>query len=339
MRIALIRLSSLGDIVLCMATIQLIRQLSPDSEISFVTDGRFAPLLEHQPDLEQVVAIDLKGLKKRFSWGGVRSQLQTLNSVAPFDLVIDLHGMIKSAVVGRLLGGRGCGFSRSSRKELLAGVCYRDVFEIPYYLPAVTRYMLLVSKALAIPLSVDELLGYRFHPYIGCSQEDIVFTAGFLSREQRNVLIVPGTSAANKNYPPEAYADVANRLGARVLICHGNDSEYIAAGKIARMVTAATILPPLGIGQLKGLVSQMDLVIGGDTGPTHLAMASGVPSVTLFGATPVCFTPTAINRVIKTPTTPNLLKPDPQDFSVAEIPAVQVATVAAELLSMARKEG
>jgi heptosyltransferase-1 len=332
-KIALVRLSSLGDIVLCMASLQVIKQAFPDCKITWVTDQRFADLLDCQPDVEQVIALDLKGIKKRPSWSGLVAQFQSLRSTGPFDRVIDLHGMIKSAVVGSLLGGRQAGFAKSCRKESLAGLWYREAYSIPYELPATVRYHLLVCKSLGIACSPAEAAAYPLCPYMHWQKCDEAALEAYLSDQTKNVLIVPGTSAPNKNYPPEQFAAVANQLKQNLLVCHGNDAEYAAAMKIAGLAPHVRVLPRLTLGQLKALAGCMNLVIGGDSGPTHLALASGVPSITLFGATPVCFTPSQRNRVIKTATMPNLLKPDPHDFSVADIPVGQIAELAVELLS------
>lgn len=333
MKIALVRLSSLGDIVLCMASLQVIRQAFPGCRITWVTDQRFAGLLDCQPDVEQVIALDLKGIKKRPNWSGLVAQFQSLRSAGPFDRVIDLHGMIKSAVVGSLLGGRQDGFAKSCRKESLAGLWYREAYSIPYELPATVRYHLLVCKSLGIACSPAEAAAYPHRPYMHWQKCDETVLEPYLSDQAKNVLIVPGTSAPNKNYPPEQFAAVANQLKQNLLICHGNDAEYAAAMKIAGLAPHVRVLPRFPLGQLKALAGCMDLVIGGDSGPTHLALASGVPSITLFGATPVCFTPGSQNRVIKTATVPNLLKPDPRDFSVADIPIEQIVELAVALLS------
>ena len=125
-------------------------------------------------------------------------------------------------------------------------------------------------------------------------------------------------------------------LGENILVCHGNDRELQTAQTIAAQTGNVRVLPRLDLNQLKAAVGRADLVIGGDSGPTHIAWGCGVPSITLFGATPVCFQPTAINRVIKTASVVNYRKPDPGDLSIRRIEEQEIAALAAGLLEQRR---
>ena len=102
--------------------------------------------------------------------------------------------------------------------------------------------------------------------------------------------------------------------------------------QISAQSSYASVLPSLSLNQLKAAIGRADLVIGGDTGPTHMAWACGIPSITLFGATPVCICPTHRNRVIKTASEVNYLKPDAKDCSVGCIPEEDILLHARELL-------
>lgn len=329
-RIALVRLSSLGDIILCMASLQLIRRYLPDSHITWITDRRFAAVLEHQPDIQQIIALDLKGLKKQPSWSKLRGEYRSLRDCGAFDMVIDLHGMIKSAVVATIAGGIRCGFAGSALKESLAGLFYQQSLSVPLELPAVSRYSSLVADCLGLPAQGG--LNGEIRPFLGWSEEDRRISDNYFDSRQPTTLIVPETSALNKNYPPEKYAQLASRLAGPVLVCHGNDRELAAAQAIAGQAANVRVLPRLSINQLKAVVGRCALVIGGDSGPAHMAWASGVASITLFGATPVCFHPTERNLVIKSSSRVNLVKPDAADLSVREISVEQIAELAAGLL-------
>lgn len=331
MKIAIVRLSSLGDIILGMASLQLIRRHLPGCAITWVADKRFADILDNQPDLHQVFKLDLKGIKKQRSFRGLVREYRDLASTGPFDAVIDLHGMIKSAITARILGGKRYGFDRSVIKEPLSALLYQQTFAIPLDLPAACRYTALVAQSLGFPFQPDDL--NAIHPFLFAQDGDRAATENFFSQERRNIIFVPGTSAGYKNYPPDRFARVATMLDENILICHGNEAESQTAAMIAGQATNARLLPRLTLNQLKAAVARADLVIGGDTGPTHMAWGCGTPSITLFGATPVCIRPTRLNRVIATATPVNLRRHDSSDTSVRDIPEEEIVTLARELLN------
>lgn len=330
MKIALTRLSSLGDIILCMPSLQLIRRHLPDCQITWVTDRRFADIVDYQPDIQQVIKIDLKGIKKQRSLTGLVQEYRNLVSAGPFDAVIDLHGMIKSAITNSLLRGQHHGFDRRVLKEPLSRFFYQQAFSIPLELPAACRYATLVMQSLGLEFQISELSDIK--PFLFWREEDLAITDSFFSKESRNIIIVPETSAQNKNYPPEKFARLSSLLGENILICHGNQQELLTATTIAKHIPHGQVLPRLNLNQLKAAIGRADLVIGGDTGPTHIAWGCGVPSITLFGATPVCICPTHKNRVIKTPTNVNPGKPDTADLSIRHIPEEDLLRIARELL-------
>ena len=330
MNIALIRLTSLGDIILAMASLQIIRRSLPECRITWFADKRFADILDHQPDIHQVVKIDLKGLKKQKDLTtALAAEYRTLAGHGPFDAVIDLHGMIKSAVIAAILGGKRYGFSRDMRKEALAGLFYNHTIPVPLGQPAVCRYATLVARSLGLEFQPADLTPPR--PYLFWGAEDGALTDGYFSRERRTIIFVAGTSAGYKNYPPEQFARLADLLQENILVCHGNQQELATAHRIAGQSSHVRVLPTLSLNQLKAAIGRADLVIGGDTGPTHIAWACGVPSITLFGATPVCICPTERNRVISTTSTINLRTPDPRDDSVRSIDVGEIARLAREL--------
>ncbi|MBT1071373.1 lipopolysaccharide heptosyltransferase I [Pelotalea chapellei] len=331
MRIALVRLSSLGDIILCLASLQIIRRHLPDSHITWVADRRFADILDHHPDIQQVIKIDLKTLQKQKSLSGILEEYRRLRSVGKFDVIIDLHGMIKSAAISSILGGKVSGFDRKLIKEPLSSLFYNCTYHVPLELPAVSRYAALTSMSLGLDLQQPELCPPQ--PYLHWTTADNTITDPYFSKERRNILLVPETSAPYKNYPPKKYARLASLLGENILICHGNQQELEAAKAIAEQHSHIRLLPRLNLNQLKAAVGRSDLVIGGDSGPTHIAWACGVPSITLFGATPVCICPTPINRVIKTSSQVNLRKPNSGDVSVRDISEEEVLALAHEILN------
>ncbi len=337
MKIAIVRLSSLGDIVFCMASLQLVRSRFPDAEITWVADSRFADILDYNPDLKRVVKLDLKGLKKRFSFAGLRFEVDKLKGLGPFDLVIDMHGMLKSALVARQLGGERVGLHRSNAKEPLATLFYNRTCRSPADVIGVRRYALLAGYALDFAPDESELRGHT--PYLFHAEDDLEVVNRFFPDDSTNVIMVAGTSIAYKEYPAGQMAEVAKGLGGNVLVCHGNDREQAIAEEIAALAANVRVLPRLTLNHLKAAIGRASLVIGGDTGPTHMAWAMNVPSITLFGATPSdCIVPTENNLIIRSGTTVNYGKPDSTDLSIRSIPADAVVRTARRLLGKGEGE-
>lgn len=332
MRIAIVRLSSLGDIIFCMASLQLIRRRFPDAEITWVADSKFADILDHHPDLKAVIKLDLKRLKKNLSWDAIRAEQRKLREAGTFDLVIDLHGMLKSALVARRLGGVRTGFHRAVVKEPLATLFYTRTFSNSLAEPAVHRYTALVSASLGVPpdhAMLTDKAAFLFH-----RPEHEAVTADYFRRDRKNIVLVPETSIDYKNYPKDKWATVANALKENILVCHGSPTELATATYLAEHSPYVTVLPRLDLNQLKAAISRADLVIGGDTGPTHMAWASNVPSLALFGATAPPFAATARHRVLTSGSRVNPAKPDKTDVSIRTIPETDIVRIAKELLNL-----
>jgi heptosyltransferase-1 len=127
---------------------------------------------------------------------------------------------------------------------------------------------------------------------------------------------------------------VIDLLKRNSLILWGNEEERVRALWIEANSKYAKILPKIDLNNLKELVSKVNLVIGNDTGPTHIAWAMNIPSITLFGPTPPNrIHTTKINKLIKSPSIVNPKKLNKKDFSISEIEEKQVVKIANELLA------
>ncbi|MGR8931323.1 MAG: glycosyltransferase family 9 protein, partial [Gammaproteobacteria bacterium] len=154
----------------------------------------------------------------------------------------------------------------------------------------------------------------------------------YVDKKQAHVLLVIGSTWPSRNYPKEKYLEVVNGLPAKSLISWGNDEERETAAWIAQH-SGATVLPRLSLNDLKAIIANVDLVIGNDTGPTHMAWGLNRPSITLFGPTPISRVyQTDINKVLKSPSAVNPFKLNKNDFSISEIHAEAVIELAKSLL-------
>ena len=121
-----------------------------------------------------------------------------------------------------------------------------------------------------------------------------------LSNSKKNVILIPGASQKSKCYPVDKFAKVVKNIDANFLIIWGSEKEKIMAEEIKALSKKVSVCEKLSLNKLISLISQVDLVIGSDTGPTHMAWALNIPSITLFGdpSPPIASTAILINSLI-----------------------------------------
>ncbi len=332
MRIAIVKLSALGDIVHAMVALQFIKQHQPDCLIDWIVETRFAEVLQHNPDIHQVLCVNLKALKhdKRL----LLQEFKRLRRYAQqsYDVVIDAQGLLKSAIVARLVGKRVVGFDRHSIREALAASLYHQHISCSYAANSIDRNVKVLAGALGLSVTPEQIIAKQPFLY---STPLLPELKRLLHPEQRKVLYVVGSTWPSRNYPKEHLLQVIETLPQQALVIWGNSEELQTAEWLAAHSAKVTVLPKLDLNQLKGLLAAMDLVIGNDTGPTHMAWGLNRPSITLFGPTPISRVyQTPINRVLKSPSEVNPYKLNKQDFSIKDIPPTAVIALAAELLAL-----
>lgn len=329
MKIAIVKLSALGDIVHAMVALQFIKAALPDAQIDWLVEQGFAGILADNPDISRILTVNLKALKTGQT--GIFQEISKIKAYAAhgYDLVIDAQGLIKSALAARLLSSTCAGFDKNSIREPAASWLYKQKVACPYDANTVERNVAVLTKPLGIRIEAEQIVDKRPFLFYQAPQQplDSYFPVG-----QPQVLLVIGSTWPSRNYPKEKYLKVAQQLKADSLLIWGSDQERQAAEWIARR-SQARVLPRLSLNDLKAVIAKADLVIGNDTGPTHMAWGLNRPSITLFGPTPVSrVCQTAINKVLKSPSAVNPFKLDKNDFSIAEIDENAVSTLAQTLL-------
>ena len=241
-------------------------------------------------------------------------EIRKLKNIKRYDIVVDMQGLIKSAIVARLIGRNVFGFDRKSAREGLAALFYRNSFNISYGMNTIDRNCLLAARSLDIFITKDDILNKETFLYY--EGETFIFDE-FLSKDKKNVVLIVGSTWDSKNYPKERFARLADLLKQNCLIVWGREDERKRAEAIESLSKCAVVLPKLDLNNLKALIDKADLVIGNDTGPTHIAWAMNKPSIIIFGPTPTSRVYiTKINKVIKSPSIVNPHKLNKDDFSI-----------------------
>lgn len=331
MNLAVVKLSALGDIVHAMVALQFIKQARPDCRIDWLVERRFAGVLQDNPDIRQILTVNIKSLKRN-KWRLIH-EIRQLRAYAGnrYDLVIDAQGLLKSALAARLLSPHTAGFDRRSIREKAAALCYRTTVDIPYDANTIDRNAAVICRPLGITVSRQQILDKQPFLYYRNMAPQL---NRLFSSSAANIVFVIGSTWDSRNYPREKYLNAIQQLDANCLICWGNDRELKTADWIAGHARHVTVLPKLDLNSLKGVMAKADLVIGNDTGPTHMAWALNRPSITLFGPTPVSRVyQTPINRVQKSPSKVDPFKLNKNDMSIGDIKVSEIVAMAKLLIN------
>jgi len=279
MRIGIVRLSALGDITHSMIVLEFIKKHYPDSSIDWFVDKKFSKLLIGNNNINKLFELDIKNQVSSKKYLKFWRTLWGLKKLPKYDLVIDLQGLIKSAIVTRFINSKKTyGFSKKSIKESFASNFYSSTFSIPYSENVIRRNLALVSFALQKKFSELDILNKKSFLFY-TNNKDIE------KIDERFILIVPFASFESKVYPKEKYEEVTRLVDYRFLVLYGDDKEKVIAQEIKDGKQNVELIGSLNLNQLKNLVDKSDLVIGGDTGPVHIAWGLNKPSICLFGPT------------------------------------------------------
>ena len=319
MQIAIVKLSALGDIIHAMIVLQYIKKMIPNIQIDWFVEEKFVGILENNPHIRTIYPVRLKNNTQHFF-----KEYQKLRLIAKkyhYDFVLDLQGLIKSAIVSRILSKNCIGFDKKSLREPLASLFYKTTFTVPYEENVIIRNLNLVCQAFNLDLP-------------DCTQKELfLFTTSHTSIKPI-LLVIVGSSWKSKMYPKEHFVSIINALNVISYLSWGNEAEKQDAEFIAKH-THALVLPSLTLNQLKDVVQNSALVIGGDSGPTHIAWASNKSSITIFGPTPSSRNTltTPINKVIDCNEPINPKKLDKKNNCIKMIKPEKIIVLAKKLLS------
>ncbi len=291
MRILIVKLSSIGDIIHTLPAVAAIRKAMPDAEISWVVERRSSEILRDNPILDRLIEVDTKALRRGLMSGETlrapRQQLRRLRASA-FDLAIDFQGLLKSASIARLSGARRVfGFGREALREPASRVLLSKSIAIPPKKHVIRRNLLLAQESLQIPVPDDPSL---FEFPIATSSSDVREALEAAAPATNGYAILnPAGGWPTKLWSAERFGKLADELwihhGLVSLVSYGPGETGLADTVLAASRTGKAIAVSVSLKGFYELARRAKVYIGGDTGPTHIAIAAGAPIVGLFGPT------------------------------------------------------
>ena len=330
MRICIVKLSAMGDIIHTMVTLQFIKKQFPNYQIDWIVEDGFKDILQNNPHIDNILPINLKSIKKNKL--EILNQIKLLQKYAKnnYDIVIDAQGLLKSSIVSKIIGDKIVGsfisgFDKESIRETVASWFYDKKVFIPYAKNVINRSIKVICEPLNIKVSKEDIL----------NKEPFLFTQTKLKSNSKYIIFVIGASKPNKIYPKEKFLELAQRLDKKTLVVWGNQKKEQTADWLTKESNLIKKAKNGNLDDLKLNIQNSILVIGGDTGPTHMAWALNIPSITIFGNTPELRNTyiTNINKVIKSQSFVDPLNLDKNDFSIKDIKANDIALIAKELLN------
>jgi lipopolysaccharide heptosyltransferase I len=290
-RILIVKLGSIGDIVHTLPSLSAIRRALPNAEISWVVERRAAEILRDNPILDHLIEVDTKALRRGPVSGETlrapRQQLRRLRASA-FDLALDFQGLLKSATIARLSGARRIfGFSRANLREPPSRFLLSRRIDIPPRTHVINKGLELVRGALGIEVS-NNPTEFDFPIAIDASHELEAEKASGITNGEYAILN-PGGGWPTKLWSVEKFGVLADEMWTRhelySLVSYGPGESDLAQAVVQS--SSLKKVQPVSL-SLKGFVAlarNARVYVGGDTGPTHLAVAARTPVVGLFGPT------------------------------------------------------
>ena len=278
-RFLIIRLGSLGDVIHGIPAAAALRRRFPQARIDWLVDPRYAELVGLVECIDRPIAFDPRDL-----WiGGARGRsVLTELRAAHYDAAIDLQGLLKSAVLARLVGAtQTIGFPRAHLREPLARLFYTTAPD-----PGAASHVIEKNLGLLGPLGVSDR---AVHFPLRIPRTDTMTTIADRFAPDGYAILNPGAAWPNKRWPANRFGGVAASIyrehGLRSVVLWGPGEDTLAASVVAASHGAAEAAPPTTITDIVGIARAARLMVSGDTGPLHMAGAVGTPIVALFGPT------------------------------------------------------
>jgi heptosyltransferase-1 len=275
LKILVIKSSSMGDIIHALPVAHDIRQALPEAELHWVAEESFRDIPTLAPAVSKVHVTAFRRWRKAILSGPVRAEMADVKNALRaehYDVVLDIQGLMRSAMVARWAGVPATGYSWGTAREPIASLAYARKLDLPASLGAVRRYRMAAAEALGYEIDPER-------PVFGlqANAEPSVKPAGPYAA------LAVNTSRDEKLWPEEYWTHLGRKFagaGLRSVLFWGSDVERERVERLVRTIPGAEVAPTAAT------LARAECVVGVDTGLAHLGAALGRPSVGIFVSTP-----------------------------------------------------
>jgi heptosyltransferase-1 len=275
-RILLVKTSSLGDVIHNLPVVSDLLARFPEARIDWVVEESFAEIPRLHPGVREVIPVAMRRWRQHLlspaTWREIAAVRRRL-AATTYDAVLDTQGLIKSALIARQAKGIRLGYRADSAREPLAARGYDASFFVPKTLHAVERNRHLAAAAFGYALGPEVDYGIAGKTEGGASVSAVLLTA---------------SSRDDKLWPEARWVALGQALvsrGLTPLLPGGSLRERKRARRLAEQISGAQAIPPMNLTALADLLRHARVVVGVDTGLSHLAMAVNTPTLALYTAT------------------------------------------------------
>ncbi len=282
-KITLLRLSAIGDVLMLLPAVRLLRKQFPETQIDWLIDRPIAPLLV---ELSEVNMLAIDKPKSISDYWRFKQQWRTKNTGQLISFqTSSVSNMVMALLSAEHKTGLGAPYSREGHHLLT-----HSAYDLPKNLHQVEIFFALAKKFAGISeeleISADDL-------FLPVSERDKIWARDTLQQHKQWIAINPMASTAEKTWPSQYYSELINQLNHRypdkyiVLTGGSSNKEVEFAAKIQQQAKTPcfNLVGKTSLTQLAALLQQMTLLISPDTGPLHLANAVATPVIGLYAVT------------------------------------------------------
>lgn len=292
MRILIVKTSAMGDIIHALPVLDYLHKVVPGVEVDWIVEEAFSSLLEGHPQISRLIVVRTKAWRRSPFSTTTRKEVSALKAKlreVSYKFVFDIQGNLKSGLIAWLSGcEQRIGFDENELQERY------NLYFTTRRIPVRTSDRHVTDKCLrlvSVPFGKD-FSGMQLVSTIATSKEDDAEADALLSTLGDGLLFLfhYGTTWQTKFWSIEGWVELGRRIllsypDSTILFSWGSDGERAPVSDIARGIgQGARVMDRYPLKKFVAILKKVDLVIGADTGPVHLAAAVGTPTVSFYRA-------------------------------------------------------